>query len=63
MCPQDHTPSEYADRSSLDYTYLDNLGDQDALLELMVFLSRHYPNATIRHFNSGDLPMVTQVAA
>ena len=56
VCPQDHAPSEYADRSSLDYTYLDNLGDQDALLELMVFLSRHYPNATIRHFSSGDLP-------
>ena len=56
VCPQDHDPSEYADRSSPDYTYLDNLGDQDALFELMVFLSRHYPNATIEHFNSGDLP-------
>ena len=56
VCPQDHNPSEYADRSNPDYTYLDNLGDQDALLELMVFLSRHYPRATIQHFNSGDLP-------
>ena len=56
VCPQDHDPSEYADRSSPDYTYLDNLGDQDALLELMVFLSRYYPNATIEHFHSGNLP-------
>ena len=56
VCPQDHDPSEYANRSSPDYTYLDNLGDQDALLELMVFLSRHYPNATIEHFHSGNLP-------
>ena len=56
VCPQDHDPSEYAVRSSPDYTYLDNLGDQDALLELMVFLSRHYPNATIEHFHSGNLP-------
>ena len=56
VCPQDHYPSEYADRSSPDYTYLDNLGDQDALLELMVFLSRHYPSATIQHFSSGNLP-------
>ena len=56
VCPQDHDPSEYADRLSPDYTYLDNLGDQDALLELMVFLSRHYPNATIEHFHSGNLP-------
>ena len=56
VCPQDHDPSEYADRSNPDYTYLDNLGDEDALLELMVFLSRHYPNATIGHFSSGDLP-------
>ena len=56
VCPEDHTPSAYADRSNPDYTYLDNLGDQDALLELMVFLSRHYPNATIEHFSSGNLP-------
>ena len=56
VCPQDHNPSEYANRSNPDYTYLDNLGDQDALLELMVFLSRHYPNATIEHFHSGNLP-------
>ncbi len=56
VCPQDHNPSEYADRSNPDYTYLDKLGDQDALLELLVFLSRHYPNATIQHFSSGDLP-------
>ena len=56
VCPQDHDPSEYANHLSPDYTYLDNLGDQDALLELMVFLSRHYPNATIEHFHSGNLP-------
>ena len=56
VCPEDHDPSEYADRSNPNYTYLDNLGDEDALLELMVFLSRHYPNATIGHFSSGDLP-------
>ena len=56
VCPQDHDPSEYANRLSPDYTYLDNLGDQDALLELMVFLSRYYPNATIEHFHSGNLP-------
>ena len=56
VCPQDHDPSEYADRSSPDYTYLDNLGDQDALLELMVFLSRHYPSATIQHFQFWQSP-------
>ena len=26
VCPQDHDPSPYADRSDPDYTYLDNLG-------------------------------------
>ncbi len=56
VCPQNHEPGEYANRSSPDYTYLDNLGDQDALLELMVFLSGHYPSATIQHFHSGNLP-------
>jgi|GEM_PF-5824677 len=56
VCPQIHAPGEYADRSSPDYTYLDNLGDTDALLDVMVFLSQYYPKATIEHFSSGDLP-------
>lgn len=56
VCPQIHEPGEFADRSSPDYTYLDNLGDTDALLEVMVFLSRYYPKAIIEKFNSDDLP-------
>ncbi len=56
VCPQIHNPGEFADRSSPDYTYLDNLGDTDALLEIMVFLSRYYPTAIIEKFNSKDLP-------
>ena len=56
VCPKIHEPGEFADRSSPDYTYLDNLGDTDALLGLMVFLSQYYPKATIQQFNSEDLP-------
>jgi hypothetical protein len=56
VCPQIHKPGEFADRSSPDYTYLDNLGDTDALLDVMVFLSQYYPNATIERFSSKDLP-------
>jgi len=56
VCPQIDEPGEFADRSSADYTYLDNLGDTDALLEVMVFLSQYYPNATIERFSSDDLP-------
>lgn len=56
VCPQIHDPSEYADRSSPDYTYLDNLGDTDALIDVLVFLSQYYPRATIEHFSSRDLP-------
>lgn len=56
VCPQDHNPGEFADRASPDYTYLDNLGDTDALLEIMVFLSRYYPKAFIEKFSSDDLP-------
>src|SRR5205823_2664809 len=56
VCPQIHQPGEYADRSSPDYTYLDNLGDTDALLDVMVFLSQYYPKATIERFSSSDLP-------
>jgi hypothetical protein len=56
VCPQIAEPGEFADRSSADYTYLDNLGDTDALVEVMVFLSQYYPNATIERFSSDDLP-------
>ena len=56
VCPQDHDPGDFADRSNPNYAYLDNLGDTDALLEVMVFLSQYYPNATIQSFSSEDLP-------
>lgn len=56
VCPQIHEPGEFAVRTSPDYTYLDNLGDTDALLGLMVFLSQYYPKATIGTFSSEDLP-------
>ncbi len=56
VCPQCHQPGEFAERSSPDYTYLDNLGDTDALLEIMVFLSRYYPKTIIEKFSSDDLP-------
>jgi hypothetical protein len=56
VCPQIHQPGEFAERSSPDYTYLDNLGDTDALLEVMVFLSQYYPTATIEPFTADDLP-------
>lgn len=57
VCPQIEDPGEYARRSSPDYTYLDNLGDTDSLLEIMVFLSKYYPEATIEKFSSRDLPI------
>lgn len=56
VCAQIQEPGEFADHSSPDYTYLDNLGDTDALLEVMVFLSQYYPKATIAQFSSDDLP-------
>jgi hypothetical protein len=56
VCPQCHDAGEFAEPASPDYTYLDNLGDTDALLEIMVFLSRYYPNASIEKFSSDDLP-------
>lgn len=55
VCPTIHDPGEFADPSSTDYTYLDNLGDTDALLEIMVFLSRFYPKAKIDKSSSADL--------
>lgn len=56
VCPQVLEPSEFAARSNPDYTYLDNLGDTDALLDLMVFLSRRYPQAVISQHSANDLP-------
>jgi hypothetical protein len=56
VCPQCHDPGEFAQPSNPDYTYLDNLGDTDALLEIMVFLSRYYPKASIEKISADHLP-------
>src|ERR1043165_3718274 len=56
VCPQLKDPGEFAKPSNPDYTYLDNLGDTDALLEIMVFLSRYYPKASIEKISSDHLP-------
>ncbi len=56
VCPQVLKPTAFAARSDPDYTYLDNLGDTDALLDLMVFLSRRYPSADISQHSANDLP-------
>lgn len=56
VCPQIPDPGEYAGVDSPDYTYLDNFGDTDALLEVLAFLSRLYPRAVIERFTCGDLP-------
>lgn len=49
-------PGDYATPASVDLTYQGNLGDTDALLEAMVFLSRHYPKAQIEGSSSSDIP-------
>ena len=56
VCPTIHEAGEFATPESPNYTYLDNLGDTDALLHVMVFLSRYYPRANIEKFSSEDLP-------
>jgi hypothetical protein len=54
VCPTIHEPGEFATPANPDFTYLDNLGDTDALLNVMVFLSSYYPRATIEKFSSED---------
>lgn len=56
VCPQCKDPGEFAKPSNPDYTYLDNLGDTDALLEIMVFLARYYPKASIEKISADHLP-------
>lgn len=48
--------TNFSHPSSPNYMYLDNLGDKDALLETMVFLSRFYPRARTFIYASDDFP-------
>ncbi len=41
---------------SPNYVYLDRLGDKDAMIEIMILLSRLYPSAKIRKIVANDFP-------
>lgn len=43
-------PTPFADRRSLNYMYLDNFGDKDAVLEVRVLLAKLYPKARTKIF-------------
>lgn len=52
--PSSQAKTEFAEIESPNYTYLQRFGDKDALLEILVLLSRLYPHAKIRKYMSED---------
>jgi len=50
ICAPEPERTRFANQSSTDYLYVDNLDDRDALYEVSTFLSRAYPDAKLyRH--------------
>lgn len=54
--PPSQTKTLFSEVQSPNYVYLDRLGDKDAMLEVMILLSRLYPSAKIRKFTSNNFP-------
>lgn len=56
IAPYSSLNSQFRDRTSSNYVFLDNLGDRDSLLELTITLARLYPLAPINFYHSKDFP-------
>lgn len=54
IAPYSSVTSQFRERSSPNYVFIDNLGDRDSLLELMDSLARLFPFAPINFFHSSD---------
>ncbi|HZS74067.1 MAG TPA: hypothetical protein VFA69_06140 [Candidatus Nitrosotalea sp.] len=52
--PPSETKTKFSEVQSPNYVYLDRLGDKDAMLEILILLSRLYPSAKIRKFMAKD---------
>lgn len=52
--PPSQAKTEFAEIQSPNYTYLHRFGDKDALLEILILLSRLYPSAKIRKYMADD---------
>ena len=54
IAPYSSLTSQFRERSSPNYVFIDNLGDRDSLLELTITLARLFPFAPINFFHSKD---------
>jgi hypothetical protein len=52
--PPSQTKTEFAEITSSNYAYLHRFGDKDALLEILLLLSRLYPTTKIRKYMADD---------
>ncbi len=57
VCPTESEKTSFADAMSPNYSFIDNLGDRDALLDLMIFLSRNYSRADIPIYEASKFPV------
>lgn len=55
ICAPEPERTRFAEATSADYLFVDNLEDRDALFEVSNFLSRSYPKAKIFRHSSGNI--------
>ena len=56
IAPYSSLTSQFRERSSPNYVFIDNLGDRDSLLELVITLARLFPFSPINFYHSMDFP-------
>lgn len=56
VCGPELQKTEFASRSSSNYIFMDNLEDKDALVEILMLLSKYYQRARLIRYSSDNLP-------
>lgn len=56
ICGPELEKTKFAYRSSPNYIFMDTLEDKDSLVELLMFLSRQYPNTRMVRYASDNIP-------
>jgi hypothetical protein len=60
VCAREAEPTKFSDGRQPNYVHIDNFEDRDALLELSGFFARRYPQATVVHHISDEMPHGTR---
>ena len=56
VCAPDPEPSKFSDTHDPNYVDIDRFDDRDAVIELVIFLAKRYPQAKVVRYLCGEMP-------